>query len=140
MADSLQAETWKLAMKQGIVDVCRELPGSNPAKVTCGRAANHSNFPECTTCSERRNRWLSAVKKPDSDPAMVQASRASPRRTPPTTITRHSHLFKLTRGCTPDDDTPAQGPNRQWDSRPTGAEPLAGDLRLWSPGCLGGEL
>ena len=70
----LEYKTWKLAMKQGIVDACRELPGSNPEKVTCGRAANHSNFPECTECSERRNRWLSAVKKPDSDPTVVQTS------------------------------------------------------------------
>ena len=45
----LEYKTWKLAMKQGIVDVCRELPGSDPEKVTCGRAANHTNFPTQTS-------------------------------------------------------------------------------------------
>ena len=66
-------KTWKQCMKQGIVDACRTLPGSNPKEVRCTRAANHSNFPECATCSSKRNRWLSAAKNPNSDPEKIKA-------------------------------------------------------------------
>ena len=68
----LEYKAWKRSMAQGIVDVCRELPGADPKRVKCGRTANHSNFPECSECQSRRNRWLSAAKSVSSDPAVVQ--------------------------------------------------------------------
>jgi len=79
----LEYKAWKGCMKQGIVDACRELPGSDPSKVKCTRSADHSNFPECTTCQTRRNRWLSAAKSPNSDPETVKVRRSSPPRSPP---------------------------------------------------------
>jgi len=68
----LSYKTWKGCMRQGVHDVCLELPGSVPDRVSVGRAANHANFPECTTCLTRRSAWLSAAKSPASDPATVQ--------------------------------------------------------------------
>ena len=68
----LSYKAWKGCMKQGVHDVCRELPGSDPEKVRVGRACNHANFPECTSCLTLRNRWLSAAKSSRSDPATVQ--------------------------------------------------------------------
>ena len=79
----LSYKMWKSTMAQGIVDVCKELPGSDVNKVRCGRAANHSNFPECTECFTRRNRWLSAAKSVKSDPAVVKVS--DPQSGPPST-------------------------------------------------------
>lgn len=70
----LSYKTWKGCMRQGVHDVCLELPGSVPDRVSVGRAANHANFPECTTCLTRRSAWLSAAKSPASDPATVQVS------------------------------------------------------------------
>ena len=68
----LSYKAWKGCMKQGVHDVCLELPGSIPAKVRVGRACNHANFPECTKCLTKRNRWLSAAKSSRSDPATVK--------------------------------------------------------------------
>ena len=68
----LSYKAWKGCMKQGVHDVCLELPGSIPAKVRVGRACNHANFPECTKCHTKRNRWLSAAKSSRSDPATVK--------------------------------------------------------------------
>ena len=68
----LSYKAWKGCMKQGVHDVCLELPGSIPAKVRVGRACNHANFPECTKCLTKRNRWLSAAKSSRSDPETVK--------------------------------------------------------------------
>ena len=68
----LSYKVWKGCMKQGVHDVCLQLPGSNPGRVSVSRFADHSNFPECTSCLTKRNRWLSAAKSPASDPATVQ--------------------------------------------------------------------
>ena len=76
----LSYKTWKGCMKQGVLDVCYDLPGSKPEQVKVGRAARHSNFPECTSCLTLRNRWLAAAKSSASDPATVQVRPLSPPR------------------------------------------------------------
>jgi hypothetical protein len=76
----LSYKTWKGCMKQGVLDVCYDLPGSKPEQLKVGRAARHSNFPECTSCLTLRNRWLAAAKSSASDPATVQVRPLSPPR------------------------------------------------------------
>ena len=48
------------------------LPGSDPEKVTVGRSAKHSHFPECTGCQSRREHYHKLLRTPGTAPAVLK--------------------------------------------------------------------
>jgi len=48
-----------------------QLPGSDLDKLRMKRSANHSAFPECDECQQRRKRYYNAAKARGADPSVV---------------------------------------------------------------------
>ena len=49
-----------------------QLPGSDLSKLRLKRSANHSGFPECVACQEKRKKYHAAAQTRGADPAEVQ--------------------------------------------------------------------
>ena len=67
----LEYRAWRKCVPAALKELCRLLPGADPAKLKCSRSARHSKFPECTECKTRRDAWIKAAKLAGSDPAEV---------------------------------------------------------------------
>ena len=74
--EKLSYKPWMSCISEGVklLAISGKLPGSDPEKVTVGRSAKHSLFPECTGCQKRRTRWYNLSCTPGVDPALLKAA------------------------------------------------------------------
>ena len=74
--EKLSYKPWMSCISEGVklLAISGKLPGSDPEKVTVGRSAKHSHFPECTGCQKRRTRWYNLSCTPGVDPALLKAA------------------------------------------------------------------
>ena len=54
----LKRSQWRALRKVALRRVADSLEGADPGKLSFGRAAKHSNFPECKSCQTLRRTWL----------------------------------------------------------------------------------
>jgi hypothetical protein len=67
----LSYKAWRSCMPEGLRQLAIGLPGCDAKTLRCGRAARHSKFPECSSCSMLRKNWLSACQNCSTDPDAV---------------------------------------------------------------------
>ena len=68
----LSYKAWKSCQKEGLLHAAEALPDCvDPTRLKCGRCAQHSKFPECSTCASRRKAWLNATQNCKTAPELV---------------------------------------------------------------------
>ena len=71
----LKYTAWKSKMYPGLHKLAATLPdlaGQDFSKFRIRRSARHSNFPECTKCSQKRARYQKLCSTPGADPQKIQ--------------------------------------------------------------------
>ena len=71
-AHSLAYKGWKKCIPAGLRLAAECLDGCDPDKLRLARSARHSKFPECTSCQEKKKRFMDVMNDPAASPAARQ--------------------------------------------------------------------
>ena len=63
---------WKKCIPAGLRLAAECLDGCDPDKLRLARSARHSKFPECTSCQEKKKRYVEAMNDPSASPEARQ--------------------------------------------------------------------